>query len=127
MRPVRIAAPRLAALAALAGLLAGCQAPAFPERAPTAGVAAPSCPDWASARLVHPLDPLLGNPNPARELPMGCANDTNLTRMVADPADLAGRGRTGPAHAQGAVGAVQRYDKNEVTPLPAPTTTFGGR
>jgi type IV pilus biogenesis protein CpaD/CtpE len=117
---------RLAGAAAALGLLAGCQAPSFPTRAAPVGPAASACPDWASARLSHPIDPLVGNPNAAEALRVGCASDANLARMVADPADLRAQGGTGPAPAPNAAGAVQRYHSNQVTPLPAPHTTFGG-
>ncbi|MEK0082831.1 CpaD family pilus assembly lipoprotein [Benzoatithermus flavus] len=123
---IRVRPRRLAAAAVLTVLLAGCQAPPFPEQARPVNGAASACPDWRSARLSHPIDALLGNPSPAEALSLGCVNDTNLTRMVADPADLRGGRGTGPAHAPSAVGAVQRYDKNETTPLPPPSGTFGG-
>jgi type IV pilus biogenesis protein CpaD/CtpE len=116
----------LAGAAALLALLAGCQAPSFPPRAAPVGPAATGCPDWSSARLSHPIDPLVGNPSPAEELRLGCASDANLARMVADPADLRGEAVTGPAPASNAAGAVQRYHANQVTPLPEPHTTFGG-
>jgi type IV pilus biogenesis protein CpaD/CtpE len=121
-RPCR----RLAGVVATLALLAGCQAPDFPERAAPLGPAAAGCADWAAARLSHPIDPLLGNPDPAEALHLGCATDANLARMVADPADLRGKGGTAPAPASSAAGAVQRYHSNQVTPLPAPQTTFGG-
>jgi type IV pilus biogenesis protein CpaD/CtpE len=125
-RNPRTASARLAA-ATLLALLAGCQPPPFPTRALPVGEEGPRCPDWRDKRLSHPMDPLLGNGRPAEAEALGCVNDSNLARMVADPADLSGGGKvTGPAHAPGAVGAVQRYDKNEVTPLPTPLTTFGG-
>ncbi|MEO1092656.1 MAG: CpaD family pilus assembly lipoprotein [Pseudomonadota bacterium] len=80
-------------------------------------VVASRCPDFASARVPHPLDPLWGNPNPSDQLAFGCAGDSNLEAMVADRGDLTGGGRTAPATAAGTIGAVRRYNDNDVTPL----------
>lgn len=106
-------------------LLAGCQPPPFPNQARPVGAAPAACPDWRTARLSHPMDALLSNVNPAESLALGCVNDTNLRRMVADPADLEGGKGTGPAPASSAAGAVQRYDRDEVKALPQ-THSFGG-
>lgn len=81
-------------------------------------VVASRCPDFVTARLSHPLDPLWGNPNPANDLAFGCANDSNLEAMVADPSDFGIGARTDPPSATSAVGAVRRYQENKVTPLP---------
>lgn len=88
-------------------------------------VVASRCPDLRTARLAHPLDPLLGNPNPVNDLGFGCANAANLDAM-ADPAQLGALARTGPAVSPSAVGAVRRYYQNEVTPLAdrSPTEAF---
>lgn len=47
----------------------------------------------------------------------GCATYTNLAAQVAHPADLATPAPVGPANAEVAVGAMQRYRQDKVTPL----------
>lgn len=49
---------------------------------------------------------------------LGCANTRNLGLMVANPADLLGRGESTPADAGAAALAVQRYRQDKTKPLP---------
>lgn len=120
----RLILPTLAALA-----LAACQPTAFPSRelpgdrltthldADGREVLEP-CSDWRQAQLEHPMDALAGNPAPVHRFGFGCSQDVNLARMVVDPDDLLGRGRTARAGATGAGAAVQRYYDGKITPLP---------
>lgn len=47
----------------------------------------------------------------------GCATYTNLAAQVARPADLAAPAPVGPADAEVAASAMQRYKQDKVTPL----------
>ncbi|MGO1118278.1 CpaD family pilus assembly lipoprotein [Rhodovibrionaceae bacterium A322] len=53
----------------------------------------------------------------------GCADDKNLAVMVADPKELKNPQGLAPAPGTTAVGAVERYNKDETKPLPDPDTT----
>ncbi|WP_051328772.1 CpaD family pilus assembly lipoprotein [Geminicoccus roseus] len=122
---------QLPLLMALLGALTACQPTPFPTLGEpgsslgtsadaSAGQAGPECPDWRKAQLEHPLDALLGNPAPAGQFALGCAQAANIRHMIADPGDLQGGGSTGAATATGAASAVERYHANKVTPLPDP-------
>lgn len=69
-------------------------------------VVLPGCPDWSR-------DPAFDG----RNLPLanlGCANATNLGLMLAQPADLLGRGEFGPADGVREAEAVLRYRTDKV-------------
>ncbi|MGE5515255.1 MAG: CpaD family pilus assembly lipoprotein [Bacteroidota bacterium] len=55
----------------------------------------------------------------------GCATYTNLSRMVADPADLAAPRSFGGADATTSAAAVGRYQTDKVTPLKRNSSTSG--
>jgi pilus assembly protein CpaD len=55
-----------------------------------------------------------------RKLPSvewGCATYTNLAAQVANPRDLVAPAPVGPANAQVAASAIERYKQDKVTPL----------
>lgn len=79
---------------------------------------APDC-----ANLVTPSEELSGWARPT--MAFGCASYTNLTHMLADPADLAEPREFGGADAPTAAAAVGRYRDNKVTPLRKTTSTSG--
>lgn len=56
----------------------------------------------------------------------GCATYTNLTHMLADPADLAVPRNFGGADATTAATAVDRYHANQVTPLRRTSSSGAG-
>jgi hypothetical protein len=127
-----------AATAALLSLAGGCSGPitleeasTFPPRGTPAAspVGQPPCFDWRLARVGHPIDPLLGNPFPSREQPIGCAVDVNLIRQLAYPNDAlpgAGGRVMGPASSRASAGAVERYHDDKVKPLPDRTSIMTG-
>ena len=78
-------------------------------------VTLPACPNWSES-----LDYDFTN---ARSSYFGCANATNLGLMVASPADLVSGRTLGPADAQPAVAAVERYMNDRVKQPPAPTAS----
>jgi pilus assembly protein CpaD len=73
-------------------------------------VTLPACPNWSK-----PSGTDFGN-QPSSNF--GCANETNLGMMVANPSDLASGLPVGPSAGQPAVAAVDRYLNDKVTPLP---------
>ncbi len=75
-------------------------------------VAAPPCPDQ---------DDDHGGTQPSRTA--GCTVLQNFVSMVADPADLVGRGTTGPAMADTPVAAVTRYRTDKLKDFLAATST----
>lgn len=73
-------------------------------------VTAPDC-----AALVTPSEAISAYARPT--MAFGCATYTNLSRMVADPADLVMPRSFGGADGAPTVSAIDRYRRNEVTPL----------
>lgn len=61
--------------------------------------------------------------NPRPSMAFGCATYTNLTRMIADPADLATPRPLDTPDAAYTNGAMDRYQDNKVTPLRKTTST----
>ena len=116
-------------VAALALCLSACQPPSFPDRetpgsrqADLRGEAtSAACSDWRQAQLEHPIDALLGNPTPAGRFGLGCSLTVDLQRMIVTPAELTVGGTTGPATSAGFSGAVGRYNKGDIVPLPEPS------
>lgn len=72
--------------------------------------AAPNCPDWTHSNILD------GNNQNSSN--WGCATQSGLARMVADPRDLVvGRSFEGVDGDRGAY-AVDRYNRDDVKPLP---------
>jgi pilus assembly protein CpaD len=73
-------------------------------------VTLPACPNWSK----------LSQPDYANQPSsnFGCATETNLGLMVANPTDLASARTLSAASGQPAAAAVQRYLTDKVTPLP---------
>jgi pilus assembly protein CpaD len=82
-------------------------------------VTLPPCPNWSKwpAGAGDFTNTVASN--------FGCANATNLGRMVASPTDLASGQPLGPAAAMPATAAVTRYLTDKVTP-PGPGAAAGG-
>jgi pilus assembly protein CpaD len=79
-------------------------------------VTLPACPNWSKRSQPDYANAASSN--------FGCATETNLGLMVANPTDLASARTLGAAAGQPAAAAVQRYLTEKVTPLPtgaAPT------
>jgi len=74
-------------------------------------VTLPPCPNWSKKS-----QPDFEN---APSSNFGCATETNLGLMVANPTDLALARADGPTAGQPAAAAVQRYLTDKVTPLPS--------
>ena len=72
-------------------------------------VTPPDCPDWTRQAVENHANAMPSN--------YGCASLTNLALMVADPRDLATGRPLGPADADPALLAVQRYRAGKVLPL----------
>ena len=86
-------------------------------------VTLPPCPNWSK----EPANDFTNAP----ESNYGCANVSNLGRMVANPADLVSGQPLGPAAGPPTVTAVQRYLEGRVTSpggavTGSTTATFGG-
>lgn len=75
----------------------------------------PACPDWRK-----PADGDRGN-TPMSNL--GCATESNLAAMVADPGDLIRGRRPGAADGETAAAGIQRYREGKVTPLKIESTS----
>lgn len=60
---------------------------------------------------------------PRPTMAFGCATYSNLSRIIADPADLDQPAPLDEADGTATTGAVQRYHDNKVTPLRATSTT----
>lgn len=80
-------------------------------------IAAPDC-----AALVTPSEAISAASRPS--MAFGCATYTNLTNMVADPADLVAPRRFGGPDGTTSATAVDRYHQDKVTPLRR-TTSVG--
>jgi len=72
-------------------------------------VTPPDCPDWSRQAVENHANALPSN--------YGCASLTNLALMVADPRDLVTGRPLGPADADPAIKAVERYRAGKVLPL----------
>lgn len=70
----------------------------------------PACPNWSKQSQPDYANAPSSN--------FGCASETNLGLMVANPTDLASARTLGPTAGQPAAAAVQRYLTDKVTPLP---------
>jgi type IV pilus biogenesis protein CpaD/CtpE len=80
-------------------------------------VTLPPCPNWSK----WPAG--AGDFTNTPHSNFGCANVTNLGRMVASPTDLASGRPLGPTAAQPAAAAVSRYLNDKITP---PTAAIAG-
>lgn len=82
-------------------------------------VTPPDCPNWTKSPT--------GNHENAQESNFGCATMTNFGLMVADPRDLVVGRALGPADANSASLAIQRYRNDQLKPLPTESSgsTFG--
>ncbi|HEX3952005.1 MAG TPA: CpaD family pilus assembly lipoprotein [Stellaceae bacterium] len=76
-------------------------------------VTSPACPNWSKSGVLDFTNTLNSN--------YGCANMTNLARMVANPADLIEGRPVGLADAVPAASAVNRYEADKVV-LPQAST-----
>jgi|SRR5579859_653477 pilus assembly protein CpaD len=74
-------------------------------------VTLPPCPNWSKQSQPDYANAPSSN--------FGCATETNLGLMVANPTDLASARTLGPAAGEPAAAAVQRYLTDKVTPLPS--------
>jgi pilus assembly protein CpaD len=74
-------------------------------------VSLPPCPNWSKSPVPAEFGNTLGSN-------FGCATVSNLGRMVASPADLAGGRSLGLAAGRPAVAAVERYLSETVPPAP---------
>lgn len=74
-------------------------------------VTLPPCPNWSKRSQPDYANAPSSN--------FGCATETNLGLMVANPTDLANARTLGPAAGEPAAAAVQRYLTDKVTPLPS--------
>ncbi len=81
-------------------------------------VSAPDC-----AALVTPSEAISAHARPT--MAFGCATYTNLSRMVADPADLVAPRSFGGADGAPTASAIDRYRRNEVTPLRSTSSLRG--
>ena len=73
-------------------------------------VTLPACPNWSK----RPQPDYANQPSSN----FGCATETNLGQMVANPTDLASARTLSATPGQPAAAAVQRYLTDKVTPLP---------
>ena len=69
----------------------------------------PNCPDWSK--------PIGTDSSNTTSSNLGCANQSNLARMVADPRDLVRGRRLGPADGVREAEAVVRYRTDNVKEL----------
>jgi len=72
-------------------------------------VTLPGCPDWSAKPGNTWQNRVSSN--------WGCATAANLGLMVANPADLAGGRRMGPADGEFSATSIDRYRKGETKPL----------
>lgn len=72
--------------------------------------APPSCPDWSHANIMDTTNSNSSN--------FGCADASNLARMVADPRDLLVGRSLAPASGTAAAAAAGRYNTGQVKELP---------
>ena len=82
-------------------------------------VTPPKCPDWSKPSGFDPENTAGSN--------FGCATQTNLGLMVADPGDLLRGRELGPADGRFVQGAQERYQTNAPSKflLPTATSTMG--
>jgi len=82
-------------------------------------VTTPKCPNWTKPPGFDPENTTGSN--------FGCATETNLGLMVADPGDLVRGRELGPADGRFAQGAQERYQTNAPSKflLPGATSTMG--
>ncbi|MGE0747669.1 MAG: CpaD family pilus assembly lipoprotein [Rhodospirillales bacterium] len=82
-------------------------------------VTPPKCPDWSKPSGFDPENTTGSN--------YGCATQTNLGLMLADPGDLLRGRELGPADGRFAQGAQERYQTNAPSKflLPGSTSTMG--
>jgi pilus assembly protein CpaD len=76
-------------------------------------VTLPACPNWSKRSQPDYANAPSSN--------FGCATETNLGLMVANPTDLASARSLSPANGQPAAAAVQRYLTDKVMELPSET------
>jgi pilus assembly protein CpaD len=82
-------------------------------------VTPPPCPDWRK--------PATTDFNNQEGANFGCATETNLGLMVANPRDLVNGKTLGPADAEATAKAVQNYRENKVPePKSSSTSESGG-
>ncbi|HWD60479.1 MAG TPA: CpaD family pilus assembly lipoprotein [Stellaceae bacterium] len=74
-------------------------------------VTLPPCPNWSKPSGTDFANQPSSN--------FGCATETNLGMMIANPSDLASGLPNGPMPAQPLAAAVNRYVNDKVTPLPS--------
>ncbi len=79
-------------------------------------VTTPNCPDWRKPSNMDPANSRMSN--------MGCANETNLGLMIADPADLVVGQTLAPADGEATALGIRRYREGKVKPLPKETDTL---
>ncbi len=78
--------------------------------------AAPSCPDWTRANIIDGSNQNSSN--------FGCATQSGLARMIADPRDLLiGRSFEGVDGQRNGL-AIERYRIDDIKPLPDSTTSI---
>ena len=73
-------------------------------------VTPPACPNWGKPAGGDPGNTVFSN--------FGCATETNLGMMVAQPRDLVVGRQPGPADAEPALNAIQNYRAGKVITLP---------
>lgn len=79
-------------------------------------VTTPSCPDWRKPSGIDAGNSRMSN--------IGCANETNLGLMIADPADLVVGQTLAPADGEATARGVRRYREGKVKPLPKDADTL---
>lgn len=81
-------------------------------------VTTPRCPDWSKPSHKDFDNRVSSN--------FGCATETNLGLMVADPGTLLRGGRLGPADGEAQAKSIENYRTGEVEEMPTESTTEGG-
>lgn len=79
-------------------------------------VTTPNCPDWRKPSNMDASNSRMSN--------TGCANETNLGLMIADPADLVVGRTLEPADGEAMAQGVRRYREGKVKPLPKDADTL---
>ena len=79
-------------------------------------VSTPSCPNWRKPSGTDSANQPSSN--------LGCANETNLGLMLADPADLVAGRELDPADGEAMSHGVRRYRENKVPALPKDNGTL---
>jgi pilus assembly protein CpaD len=82
-------------------------------------VSTPSCPNWRKPSGIDSANQPSSN--------LGCANETNLGLMVADPADLVVGHELDRAEGEAMAHGIRRYRDNKVPALPKDNATTSGK